>query len=389
MIYLDNNATTKPDPAVIDAMIPWLRDQYGNPSAGYRFGKKAQQAIEDARAKVASLIDADPAEIVFTSGGTESNNLAIASALHTWPERKHILTGSTEHSAIYEACRHHEANGYLVTMVESDSEGNPDMDQWKAALEKEPTTIATLLWANNETGVISPIEEAAGACNQHGVFFHSDAVQAVGKIPVSVNDAPIHSLAMSAHKFHGPKGIGALYINRHTRFNSMVFGGGQENERRSGTENVAAIVGMGVAAELAADRIAEGGNRMAALRDGFERLIIESIPEVAINGRTDHRLPNTTNLFFPGIDGEGLLILLDEVGVCCSPGSACSTGSVQPSRVLKAMGHPSTRARSSVRFSLSHLTTEEQIDTAAGKIVEAVGKLRVVMPSKGGVRVRN
>ena len=388
MIYLDNNATTQTDPAVIDAMLPWLGNLYGNPSAGYRFGRKAHLAIEEARAKVAGLIDADAAEIVFTSGGTESNNLAVASALHTWPDRKHILTGSTEHSAIYEACRHHEANGYLVTMVGSDSGGSPDMDQWKEALEKHPTVMATLLWANNETGVLSPIAEAADACKRHGVFFHSDAVQAVGKIPVSVNEAPIHSLAMSAHKFHGPKGIGALYINRHTRFTPMVFGGGQENERRSGTENVAAIVGMGVAADLARMRIEEGTRQMAVLRDRFEELIVGSVPDVEINGRIDRRLPNTSNLFFPGIDGEGLLILLDEAGVCCSPGSACSTGSVQPSRVLKAMGHSSARARSSVRFSLSHLTTGHEIEEAAAKIVEAVGKLRVVMPSKGGVRTR-
>lgn len=388
MIYLDNNATTQTDPAVIDAMLPWLGNLYGNPSAGYRFGRKAHQAIEEARGKVAGLIGAEPSEIVFTSGGTESNNLAIASALHTWSERRHILTGSTEHSAIYEACRHHEANGYLVTMVDSDSAGMPDLDQWTDALENHPTAIATLLWANNETGVVSPIAEAAEACNRHGVFFHSDAVQAVGKIPVSVDAAPIHSLAMSAHKFHGPKGIGALYINRHTRFTPMTFGGGQENERRSGTENVAAIVGMGVAADLAGKRIEEGIHQLAARRDRFEELIIGSIPDVAINGRTDHRLPNTSNLFFPGIDGEGLLILLDESGVCCSPGSACSTGSVQPSRVLKAMGYSSARARSSVRFSLSHLSTGEEIEAAAQKVVEAVGKLRVVMPSKGGVRTR-
>ncbi|MDF1815732.1 MAG: cysteine desulfurase family protein [Verrucomicrobiales bacterium] len=386
MIYFDNNATTQIDPEVADGMEPWIREQYGNPSAGYRFGKKARAAIGEAREKVAALIDADPEEIIFTSGGTESNNTAITSAIRIWPDRKNLISSSVEHSAIYEPLSFYDSTGYSRRLNRVQSDGKPDLDEWRTLLAENSAAFCSMIWANNETGVISPIVEAAEIANEAGVYFHSDAVQAVGKIPVSVNAAPIHSLAISAHKFHGPKGVGALYVNRHTRFKPLLFGGGQENEKRSGTENVPGIVGMGIAAQLALSRLADA-KKMASLRDDFETKVIAAVEGIEVNGHRTDRLPNTTNLYFPGVDGEGLLILLDEAGLCCSPGSACSTGSVQPSRILKAMGCSAARARSSVRFSLSHSSTQAEVDAAVELIQTAVGKLRITMPSGGGVKI--
>ena len=386
MIYFDNNATTQPDSAVVEAMTPWLHDQFGNPSAGYRFGKTARKAIEEAREKVASLIGASPEEIIFTSGGTESNNTIIASAIQTWPDRKNLVTSSVEHSAIFETMGFYDQRGYNRRLNPVESTGNLELAAWENFLSESDVAICSLIWANNETGVISPIDAAAEIAAEKGVFFHSDAVQAVGKIPVSVGEKPIHALSISAHKFHGPKGVGALYVDRHTRFKPLIFGGGQENERRSGTENVAAIVGMGKAAELAEKRL-EDAEKIAELRDDFEKGVLAEVEGIEINGDPGNRLPNTTNLYFPGVDGEGLLILLDESGLCCSPGSACSTGAVQPSRILKEMGHPAKRARSSVRFSLSHQSTKAEVDEAISLIKTAVGKLRITIPSKGGVRV--
>ena len=386
MIYLDNNATTRIDPLVRQAMLPWLDEQFGNPSAGYRFGRTAKRAIDEAREKVAALIDAHPEEIIFTSGGTESNNTAIHSAILTRPGKQAILTSTVEHSAIEKVARFYESTGYRHRPNPVDSSGALDLDQWAENLADDDCAIASLIWANNETGVISPVEKAAELAAERKVFFHTDAVQAVGKIPLSVKEDRFQALSISAHKLHGPKGIGALYTNRHSRFNPLLHGGGQENERRSGTENVASIVGFGVAAELAVARLRNHtSHRLKKLRDQFEQRIIALINGTEINGDRDNRLPNTSNLFFPGIDGEGLLILLDEAEICCSPGSACSTGSVQPSRIVRAMGHSKTRARSSVRFSFSHENTEEEIHSAVDSIKTAVGKLRVTMPSGGGV----
>jgi len=383
MIYLDNNATTRAAPEVIEAIMPWLDGAYGNPSAGYRFGREARRAIDHAREQIASLIGAQPEEIVFTSGGTESNNAAIRSALALRPGRRALLTSTVEHSAIEEVVKHHESTGYEARLNPVDPLGHLDLAAWQAHLEKGDVAIATLIWANNETGVISPLAEASELAAKHDVYFHTDAVQAVGKIPLSVGDLPIQTLSISAHKLHGPKGIGALWINRRARFIPQALGGGQENERRSGTENVPAIVGFGLAAELAANALADRP-AIAALRDRFESGVLSSVAGVEINGDPALRLPNTSNLFFPGVDGEGLLILLDEAGVCCSPGSACSTGQVKPSRIVRAMGHSPARARGSVRFSLSRFTTASEIETAVAAVAKAVGKLRVVMPSSSG-----
>lgn len=381
MIYLDNNATSRPAPEVIEAMRPWLEEAYGNPSAGYRFGREARRAVDHARGQVAALIGAEVEEIVFTSGGTESNNAAIRSALALRPDHRAILTSTVEHSAVEEIVKFHEASGYEARYNPVDSLGHLDLEAWKANLAKGGVGHASLIWANNETGVVSPLAEAFALAAEHDVYCHSDAVQAVGKIPVRVDELPLHALSLSAHKLHGPKGIGALWLNRRACFLPQTLGGGQEDARRSGTENVPAIVGFGVAAELAAQAL-DSRRALAVLRDRFERGVIVALPDVAINGDPERRLPNTSNLYFPGVDGEGLLILLDEAGVCCSPGSACSTGQVKPSRIVRAMGHSNARARASVRFSISRFTTVEEIDAAVAAVVKAVGKLRVVLPGR-------
>ncbi|MAS93974.1 MAG: cysteine desulfurase NifS [Verrucomicrobiales bacterium] len=388
MIYLDNNATTRVAPEVREAMLPWLDDHYGNPSAGYRFGRESRKAIDAAREQVAALIGSHPEEVVFTSGGTESNNTAIRSALAVRPDRKGVVTSTAEHSAVDEVVKELGESGYETSFVGVDEDGALDLDEWKNALAKEGVAVASLIWANNETGVLSAIAEAARIAAEHDVYFHTDAVQAVGKIPLSVGELPIHALSLSGHKFHGPKGIGALYLNRNSRFHPLIIGGGQEDERRSGTENVPAIVGMGVAAELAKAAL-ESANEIRDLRDRFEKGVLEVIEGAEINGDPVNRLPNTSNLYFPGVDGEGLLILLDEAGICCSPGSACSTGAVKPSRIVRAMGHSSSRARSSVRFSFSRFSTEDEVGAAITAIRTAVGKLRVVMPSSSSRVVKS
>ncbi len=388
MIYLDNNATTAIDPEIRETMMPWLLENYGNPSAGYRFGKLSRKAIETAREQVAALIDAQPDEIVFTSCGTESNNTAIQSAINLRPDCKTLLCSNVEHSAVLEVMQHFETRGYAHRLNPVDSSGALDLEAWGENVAADDLAIASLIWANNETGVISPIGKAAELAAEHGVFFHTDAVQAVGKIPMSVQNLPVHSLSMSAHKIYGPKGVGALFVSRDVRFQPLFFGGGQERERRSGTENVAGIVGFGKAAELAKSRLDEAES-IAAKRDTFEEGVIAEIEGTEINGDPSLRLPNTSNLYFPGVDGEGLLILLDEADVCCSPGSACSTGAVKPSRIVKAMGHSSERARSSVRFSLSRNTTMAEIRDAIAAIKTAVKKLRVTMPSGGRVVINS
>lgn len=390
MIYLDNNATTQIHPEVREAMLPWLSETgYGNPSSGYRFGKASRKAIDQAREQVAALIDAEPGEIVFTSCGTESNNTALTSAARCHPDRKIIVTSTAEHSAIDNPCAFLESTGYDVRRNPVDSLGHLDLDALRESVAPGQTAILSLIWANNETGILSPVEEAAAIAAEAGALFHSDAVQAVGKHPVSVRDSGIALLSLSGHKLHAPKGVGALYVSRHIRFQPLLHGGGQENDRRSGTENVASIVGLGQAAEIMRAALIDGhADRLRALRDRFEKGVLAAVEGAEVNGDPDPgaRLTNTSNLYFPGVDGEGLLILLDEAGVCCSPGSACGSGSVKPSRVIKAMGHSNERARSSVRFSFSMFNTEPEIDEAVAALAKAVGKLRVVMP-KGGSRV--
>lgn len=392
LIYLDNNATTRVHPEVGAAMEPYLTGScYGNPSAGYRFGKQARRVVERAREQVASLLNAQVEEIVFTGCGTESNNAALESALRCYPQRRHLVISAAEHSAVEEPCEALQTRGYRVTRLAVDGEGMIDLDELESVVDVNDTALVSLLWANNETGVLAPIEEAAKIVKNKGVLFHSDAVQAVGKVPLNLSDGDVSMLSMSGHKLHAAKGVGVLYVNLQVRFEASMLGGGQEGGRRSGTENVAGIVGLGKAAEILQSALVGGVHQqiMRKLRDRFEQILIERIPNTLVNGNPENRLPNTSNLCFEGVDAEGLLILLDNAGICCSPGSACSTGSVKPSRVLTAMGMSAARARSSVRFSLSMFTTTEEIDRAVDLVEQAVGKLQIVLPSGGGPVVRH
>lgn len=360
MIYLDNNATTAIDPAVVEAMLPYLTHHYGNPSSSYSFGKKTAAAVETARDQVAALLGADPREIVFTSCGTESDNTAIASALTTTGQR-HLVTTSVEHSAVKIQAESLERQGYGVTWLSVAPDGQLDPTAVAEAIRPD-TALVSVMWANNETGVLYPIEAIAALCAERGVLFHTDAVQAVGKLPIDFHKTPIHFLALSGHKLHAPKGIGALAVRRRTRFSPLLLGGAQEKGKRGGTENVAAIVGLGCACELARQRIEEENSRVRTLRDRLESGILARVPSARVNGASAPRLPNTTNITFPGCEAATLLRRLDEAGVCVSAGSACTSGSVSPSHVLKAMGLPDHHALASLRFSLSIANTETEID---------------------------
>jgi cysteine desulfurase len=375
MIYFDNNATTQVDPQVLRAMLPFLQDQYGNPSSAYSFGRVAAKAVARAREQVAALLGCDPSEIIFTSCGTESDNSAIQSALLIDPDRKHLVTSKVEHSAIIRQAEALARRGYEVTWLDVDSSGMINLDALKEAI-REDTAIVSLMWANNETGVLFPIEEAAQICRNKGTIFHTDAVQAVGKIRIDLSRVPINFLSLSGHKLHAPKGVAALYVNRRTRFSPYFLGGGQENKRRGGTENTASIVAFGHAAELASAALNEEIGRVKALRDRFEEGMLETVSSVQINGDPTRRLPNTSNLAIEGVDSEGMLMLLDQRGICCSAGSACTAGSLEPSHVLKAMGFSSDRARGSLRFSFSRFNTKAEVEQALQIIPNAAEKLR-------------
>src|SRR5262249_37027889 len=322
LIYLDNNATTQLDPAVIEEMLPFLTKYYGNPSSGYAFAATARKAINLARERLAALLGCEPAEIVFTSGGTESNNAAINSALQLEVRGKHVITSAVEHSAVLRPCQDLAKRACDVTFFRVDQHGNLDLAELEAAIRCE-TALVSFMWANNETGVVFPIEKIAGLCREKGVLFHTDAVQATGKIPMHLRDTAINFLSLSAHKFHGPKGVGALYVNRQTKFNPLIAGGGQENARRGGTENVASIVGLGKAAELATKYLAEAKCNIRAMRDRFEKSLLEAVSGASANGAGADRIPNTSSLSFEGIEAPAALLLLDRQGICCSAGSAC------------------------------------------------------------------
>jgi cysteine desulfurase len=375
MIYFDNNATTQVDPEVLQQMLPFLQDQYGNPSSVYSFGKRAAKAVNLAREQIADLLRCEPSEIVFTSCGTESDNSAVQSALLIDRDRKHLVTSRVEHSAVVKHAEALARRGYEVTWLDVDSEGLIDLDELERAI-RDDTAIVSLMWANNETGVLFPIEEAAEICRSKGTVFHTDAVQAVGKIDIDLRRIPINFLSLSGHKLHAPKGVGALYINRKTRFNPYIIGGGQENKKRGGTENTASIVGLGKAAEIASAALRDENTRVKALRDRFELGILGAVPSVQVNGHRSRRLPNTSNLAIEGIDSEGMLMLLDQKGLCCSAGSACTAGSLEPSHVLRAMGYSNDRARGSLRFSFGRFNSEAEIDQALHIIPNAVEKLR-------------
>src|SRR6266513_165528 len=383
LIYFDNNATTQLDPAVIEEMLPFLTEQYANPSAGYGFAAKARKAIDLARERLAALLGCEASEIVFTSCGTESNNAVINSALQFEPRGKHIVTSTVEHTAILRPCQDLAKRGCEVTFLGVDQDGNVDLAELEAAIAPN-TAIVSLMWANNETGVLFPVEKIAEICRKKGVLFHTDAVQAAGKIPIRLRDTAINFLSLSAHKFHGPKGVGALYVNRRTRFHPLVAGGGQENGRRGGTENVASIVGLGKAAESASQYLSEGKTHVRSMRDRFEKAILETINGSAVNGAGAARIPNTSSFSFEGIESPAALLLLDRHRICCSAGSACRTGSQEASHVLRAMNSDTNSARRSLRFSFGRFNTDAQIDRAIEVVPKVIDKLRgMAAPPRG------
>jgi len=375
ILYFDNNATTRVDPLVLEAMLPFLTELYGNPSSGCRLGKLAANAVERAREQVAALLGCEPREIVFTSGGTESINAALASALQMNPDRRHIVTTAVEHSATLKPCEALKKQGYEITHLGVDGLGLLDMIDFKHIIRPD-TALVAVMAANNETGVLFPIRELAAIAHAQGVFFHTDAVQAVGKIPIRIAETQIAYMSVSSHKIHGPKGVGALYINRRTAFHPLLLGGGQENGRRAGTENVAGIVGLGKAAELAAQNLEREATEVKALRDAFENGVLERIPGVQVNGDRIARLPNTSNLAFEGVEAESALLLLERAKICASAGSACMSGSLHPSHVLRAMGFSNKRARGSLRFSFSRFNTAEEIEKVLELLPAIIAKLR-------------
>jgi cysteine desulfurase len=360
-VYFDNNATTRVLPEVADAMVPYLTDFYGNPSSIHRFGSQVGQKMAEARAQVAALVGAaDPVEVIFTSGGTEGDNAAIRGMLEMRPDKRYIVTTQVEHSAVLGLCQHLEKKGYHITWLGVDESGALDLDELRAALT-EDTALVSVMWANNETGVIFPIEEIGAIVRTKGIPFHVDAVQAAGKIPVRVKDMPVDLLTISAHKFYAPKGVGALYVRRGITFPPFMIGGHQERNRRAGTENVAAIIAMGQAAEIALERLSDDALRIGKLRDLLETLLLESCPGSRVNGQRQNRLPNTANISFRYLEGESILVLLDQQGICASTGSACTAGSSEPSHVLRAMKVPADWLQGAVRFSLGRFNTEEEV----------------------------
>ena len=380
LVYVDNNATTAVAPEVFQAMQPFLTDQYGNPSSMHTFGGKVRYCIDRAREQVADLLGAnDPAEIIFTSCGTESDNTAIASTLRAYPHKKHIIATKVEHPAVLNFCNYLETTGYRVTYLGVDNEGVLDLNEFKSAIEPD-TVIISIMYANNETGVVFPIEEIAEIARARGVVLHTDAVQAVSKIPLKLNTLPVDLLSLSGHKLHAPKGVGALFVRKGTKFSPFIIGGHQEMGRRGGTENVASIVGLGAACQLAKHNMDEEIKKTRLLRDRLEGAILEKIPHARINGHREKRLPNTTNIGFEFIEGESILLMLDEKGIAASSGSACTSGSLLPSHVLRAMGVPFTFIQGSIRISLSRYNTQQDIDYIIEQLPPVIKRLREISP---------
>jgi cysteine desulfurase len=387
VIYLDNNATTQVAPEVLEAMLPYFHDLYGNPSSMHSFGGQVMKEVRKAHERMAELLGASPEEIMFTSCGSESDNAAIRSALMSYPGKKHIVTSRVEHPAILALCHHLAGQGYKVTEIPVDGDGRLDMEQYKKALTPD-TAIASLMWANSETGVIFPIEKAAEMARDRGILFHTDAVQAVGKIPIDLSKIPIDMLSLSGHKLHAPKGIGVLYVRKGTKFSPFLIGGHQERGRRGGTENTPSIIGIGVAAQLAGRKLEIENTHVRRLRDKLENAILQSVSNTKVNGDRINRLPNTTNISFEFVEGEGILLMMDEFGICASSGSACTSGSLQPSHVLRAMGVPFTMAHGSIRFSLSVYTTDEEIEFVTEKLPPIIETLRNMSPYwKSGAQI--
>ena len=378
-VYADNNATTMIAPEVVEEMQPFFSNLYGNPSSMHMFGGQVKKFVDQAREKVATLIKADPSEIVITSCGTESDNAAIRGVLASCPDKKHIITSRVEHPAVKNVCQHFGKSGYRVTELSVDRQGQIDLDELREKLDSD-TALVTIMWANNESGVVFPIKDIAELVKSRGAVFHCDAVQAAGKIDIDMKKTPIDLLSISGHKLHAPKGIGILYARRGTHFVPFIMGGHQEGGRRAGTENVPYIVGLGKACELAGNHIAEGMTQVKTLRDRLEKEIVEKAIDATVNGDIENRLPNTTNISFKYIEGESILMLLSEAGIAASSGSACTSGSLEPSHVLRAMGIPFTRVHGSVRFSLSRYNSDEDISYIIEKMLQIEKRLREISP---------
>jgi len=378
-VYVDNNATTKVAPEVLEAMLPYFSDLYGNPSSMHFFGGQVQRKVNEAREKVADLLGADPSEIVFTSCGTESDNAAILGTLDSYPEKRHFVTSRVEHPAVGNVATYLGRKGYRITELSVDREGKLDLDELKEALA-DGTGIVSIMYANNETGVVFPIEEIGQIVKEKGIPLHTDAVQAVGKIPLNLQKSTIDLLSLSGHKLHAPKGVGVLYIRKGTKFSPFLIGGHQEKGRRGGTENVPYIVALGKACELAKRNMKDENTRVKALRDYLEQKILEKIPNVLVNGDSNHRLPNTVSVSFEYVEGESILLMLSDLGICASSGSACTSGSLEPSHVLRAMGVPFTAAYGSIRFSLSVYNAKEEMDYIIEHLPPIIQRLRDISP---------
>jgi cysteine desulfurase len=376
---VDNNATTRVAPEVLEEMMPYFSELYGNPSSMHFFGGQVQKKVNEAREKVADLLGADPSEIVFTSCGTESDNAAILGTLDSYPEKRHVITTRVEHPAVGNVSTYLGRKGYRVTELSVDGEGRLDLDELRESMNQE-TALVSIMYANNETGVIFPIEEIGEIVKAGGIPFHTDAVQAVGKIPMNLKRSTIDMLSISGHKLHAPKGIGVLYIRKGTKFSPFLIGGHQEKGRRGGTENVPYIIGLGKACELAKKNLDEENTRVKALRDYLEAKLLEKIPNTLVNGDRKNRLPNTVSVSFEYVEGESILLLLSDLGICASSGSACTSGSLEPSHVLRAMGVPFTAAHGSIRFSLSVYNTKEEMDYIIEHLPPIIQRLRDISP---------
>ena len=378
-IYFDNNATTKMDEQVLEEMKPYFSEFYGNPSSMHTFGGQIGRKISRAREEVAELLGCEPSEIIFTSGGTESDNTAIKGTLFATPNKRKIITTRVEHPAVLAVCREQENYGYTVIEMGVDKQGRIDLAELEEEID-EDTALVTIMYANNETGVVFPIEKIAEIVKSKSVIFHTDGVQAVGKIPLNMSKSNIDLLSISGHKLHGPKGVGVLYVRKGTRLSPYQLGGHQESGKRAGTENVPGIIGIGKACEIAKKNIEQENNKVKELRDKLEKAILEQSPDCRVNGEIKHRLPNTTNISFEYIEGEAILLMLDQFGICASSGSACTSGSLEPSHVLRAMGVPFTAAHGSIRFSLSKYNTEEEVDYTIKTVPPIIERLRELSP---------
>ena len=378
-VYLDNNATSRVDPAVLEEMLPYFSELYGNPSSMHTFGGQVGAKMREARERVAAVLGCDASEIVFTSCGTEGDSTALRSALEAQPDKRHLVTTKVEHPAVLNLANHLVKKGYHLTLLGVDSQGRLDLDELRSSL-RDDTALVSVMYANNETGTVFPVQEIAEIVKSRGIAFHTDAVQAVGKIPLDMGKLPADYLVLSGHKVHAPKGVGALYVRKGTPFRPFLIGGHQERGRRGGTESVPCIIGLGKACELAAAHLEDENTRVKALRDRLGAGLLAGVPESRLNGDPEQRLPNTVNISFKFVEGEAILLLMDQLGICASSGSACTSGSLEPSHVLRAMGVPFTFAHGSVRFSLSRFNTQEEVDYVVAELPQVIERLRAISP---------